>query len=96
VKCAQPFVHRVDQGRDKDPTRKMIDRAVSAIGEKLAAYAKTPEGRAALAAAQRDVSEQNADERDALAAELRRVAAHLELEAVALRAGGRLTYRSVA
>jgi N-acetylmuramic acid 6-phosphate (MurNAc-6-P) etherase len=93
VKCDQPFLHRVDQGRDKDPTRKMIDRAISAIGEKLTEHAKTPEGRAALAAAQRDVNERNADQRDKLAAELQRVAAHLELEAVALRAGGRLTYR---
>jgi hypothetical protein len=91
--CPQPFIHRVDQGRDKDPTRAMTNRVVNAISGALEAYAASPEGQAELREAQNDVNEKIADERTALSVELHRIADHLVTEALALRTGGRWTYR---
>lgn len=92
--CEKPFVHRVDQQRGKDPTANMTERVTNAIAATLIAYAESPAGQAALTAAQQEINWKNADERTALAHELRRIVSHLDAEAAALRTGGRLTYRT--
>lgn len=88
VSCAQPFVHRVDQARDREPTRAMINRVRDAISVALTGLGATPEEARMLAEAQRDVNDADAVERVALAAQLRRIADHLDREARELRAGG--------
>lgn len=91
--CAQPFVHRRDQGRDKDPTANMVRHVREAIGEALDQWAVTGEGRAALALAAAAHAEKAAIERVATATQLRMIADHLDEEARELRHGGRVSYR---
>lgn len=94
-KCPQPFVHRVDQGRGKDPSRTMIMKVLRVIGEALAEALDSPDGRTALALAAYDASSRTAAARTALALALRQTADQLDAEAHELINGGRMTRRVV-
>lgn len=95
-RCAQPFAHRVDQRRDREPTPAMVKRCCEQIAAALGLeLSSTDDGRELLHRAGRAKAEAAAVERVAAAHALRLVADHLDAEARELRAGGRVSYRRV-